>query len=65
MLRNIYDWFVNPDKKTNGESKMTNFAHIKPTASGFALYGNSGLIQTYSRERDAKRGATRRGLTVA
>lgn len=65
MLRNLYNWFLGSETTNNGESEMNNFAHIKPTDKGFVLYGNEGPIQTYSRQRDAKRGATRRGLQLA
>lgn len=40
-------------------------ATIVPVTDGFQLYGPSGLVSTYKRQRDAKRGAERRGLIVA
>lgn len=49
---------------TNQETVMP--ATIKPVNSAFGLFDNRGdLVQTYARARDAKRGATRRGFTVA
>lgn len=48
-----------------GESKMT--ATIEPSVLGFALVNTrtGDAIATYSRRRDAVRGAKRRGLEVA
>jgi hypothetical protein len=49
-----------------GEDSEAMRAVIKPTSDGKAglFYQGGALIQTYSRERDARRGATRMGLTV-
>lgn len=40
-------------------------ARIVNTQSGVALYVGSTPVATYSRARDARRGAARRGLTLA
>lgn len=47
-----------------GENEMKVF--ITPVGDQFAITNASGIpVQTYSRRRDAVRGATRRGFTVA
>lgn len=46
-----------------GEKTMAN---IYPTSNGFVLLDEKGIaVGTYSRRRDAVRGATRRGLNLA
>lgn len=41
-------------------------ANIYPTSNGFVLLDEQGQsVGTYSRRRDAVRGANRRGLTLA
>lgn len=48
-----------------GEDTEAMRAVIKPTDGKTGLYYQGGaLIQTYSRERDARRGAARMGLTL-
>ncbi len=59
-LLNLILGVFNP---TTTETDMT--ATIAPTNTGFGLFTRTGLVQTYSRERDAKRGATRRGFVLA
>lgn len=50
--------------RSEGVREMT--ATITPTNNGFALITRTGeVVSTYSRERDAKRGAARRGLVLA
>jgi hypothetical protein len=39
-------------------------ATIQPLNGNFGLYSGGSLVGTYARARDAKRGATRRGLTL-
>jgi hypothetical protein len=48
-------------------TETTSFGYVmSATTGGFALVSREGeLIQTYSRRRDALRGAARRGLVVA
>lgn len=46
--------------------KETNMARIVPiSANQHGLYNDGQLVGTYARARDAKRGAARRGLTLA
>lgn len=61
-IKNMFT--VEPTITIPGEINMT--ATIVPTSEGkFALTTRSGLtVGTYSRKRDAVRGATRRGYTV-
>lgn len=48
------------------QEDTTMFAKIEQHPFGFALKTRSGeTLGTYSRRRDAVRGATRRGFTVA
>lgn len=59
MFNKIWNWIA---PKT--EDVMT--ATITPFNGKFALISRSGeVLQTYSRERDARRGATRRGFFLA
>ncbi len=48
---------------TREDTSMT--ATIVPTTKGFGLFTREGLVADYTRERDAKRGATRRGFAIA
>lgn len=58
--------FVNKIKSYFTEQLgVTNMASIVESNSGFELIGRDGVIQTYSRRRDAVRGARRRGLEIA
>lgn len=62
-LWNGDDRYFFPDTK-NGENTMT--AKITQTGDKFALTDKSGtVIKTYSRARDARRGADRLGLVIA
>lgn len=48
------------------QEPLGNLADIKELPNGgFALISTNGLEATYSRRRDAVRGAKRRGLTIA
>lgn len=71
MFKGIINWFKGGEQSPfgmttiTGENTMT--AKIVPTSDGkFALTTRTGSVfGTYSRKRDAVRGANRRGLTVA
>jgi hypothetical protein len=71
LLKKIFgfDFLENFGEATRsraGENKMAVF--IKETGSGFGIFSREGgkMVPTdYSRRRDAIRGATRRGFTVA
>lgn len=67
MLNTIARWlgFLKPEIK-KVEREMSNVGVIKATNTGFGLFRRTGeLVGTYSRRRDAVRGARRRGLVVA
>lgn len=70
FLKNVYAWgyFVatgNTEKIFNDKG-YEDMAFIKPMNGKFALLDRDGnTVQTYARERDARRGANRRGLTLA
>ena len=55
--------FVKSMFVTDGENDM-NTATIVETNNGYGLFTRQGLVAEYTRERDAKRGATRRDLTL-
>ena len=69
MFKGIINWFKGDGGMqvvTNGETDMT--ATITKLNNGkfrLATRDQSAIFGTYSRRRDAVRGATRRGLTVA
>ncbi len=59
-------WFVatgDSEKIFNDGEK--NMARIREVNGKYALVNNGQTIQTYSRARDARRGAERRGLELA
>lgn len=60
-------YFVDPfyleDNRYRKEENMK--ANIKLVGGKFLLTKNEQIIATYSRERDARRGARRRGLVIA
>lgn len=59
----LYGYWTNKIKELKERNDMT--ANIIETSNGFRLEDKSGLtIGTYSRRRDAVRGAARRGFTV-
>ena len=66
---NIFNWFKTTDKNrihfnTTRETMKMN-ATINHNVNGkFDLYHGSTFVTTYSRKRDAIRGATRRGYTL-
>ena len=62
-MSKLLDLIMTVFKPTDTEIAMT--ATIVPTTKGFGLFTRSGLVQDYTRERDAKRGAERRNLTLA
>jgi hypothetical protein len=56
---------TNAAKAAGLTKERTVKAYIAPTGKKTGLYASDGtLISTYSRERDATRGAARRNLTV-
>lgn len=55
--------FIKKIIEDKGDTEMA--ATIVAIHDGFGLFNRDGLVQIYSRERDAKRGAARRGLVVA
>jgi hypothetical protein len=61
----MFTWIKNMFTSTEGETNMT--AKIVPTEDGkFKLTTlRTGTVGTYSRRRDAVRGAKRRGFVVA
>jgi hypothetical protein len=64
----IKTWFgFGTREQAPGAMKVNDMtATITPTNNGYALITRTGeVVSTYSRERDAKRGAARRGLVVA
>jgi hypothetical protein len=71
MFKGIVNWFKGegvremvPGGTNTGENTMT--AKIAPTSDGkFVLFTRGETVGTYSRKRDAVRGANRRGLTIA
>lgn len=69
MFKGIVNWFKGSNEQEpgsiwNGENNMTG--KIVPTQGKFALVNTrtGQTIATYSRARDAVRGANRRGFTV-
>lgn len=59
----IIGWFKT--KETAPKKENTMKAFVKETNTGATLFMSDGApVATYSRRRDAIRGATRRGLTI-
>lgn len=57
--------FFTAQQGVASKEDTTMFAKIEQVPYGFALTNRSGeTVQTYSRRRDAVRGAQRRGLIV-
>lgn len=69
-LKTIYAWgfyvATGNTEKIFNDKGYEDMAFIRPQNGRFALVDRAGsTIQTYARERDARRGANRRGLTLA
>lgn len=63
-MNKLFEMIFSTFQPSNTEfNDMT--ATIVPTDKGFGLFTRTGLIGDYTRERDAKRGAARRGFTIA
>lgn len=74
FIRNLYTYIVRDDDRILfGDEPTTPIsenndmvATIQPVANHFGLFDKEGLlVAEYSRRRDAKRGAERRGWQVA
>jgi hypothetical protein len=60
------DYLIDGGTKVITQKDNTMTAQIVPTATGGAnLVTRNGIVATYARARDARRGALRRGLTLA
>lgn len=67
MFSTLKTFFTGQPTPQPTESEKTMFASIRQMKNGrFRLLENGNeVVGTYARRRDALRGATRRGLTVA
>jgi hypothetical protein len=62
MFRN--DFLVDPFYLDNKDFGMKNVT-IQQRGDRYVLFANTQVVGTYARERDARRGARRRGYNVA